>query len=91
MPIYTYLCQPCGSSFDEIRNFSEMDALASCPTCETPTRARALPTSFLVRRSTGSSRPRSLAEQLAGKGAMKPKGDGSTGILGHKCHPGCGC
>jgi putative FmdB family regulatory protein len=91
MPIYTYYCRPCESAFDEIRNFSERDDSVSCPSCATTTSSRAPTTSFFVRGSTGSNKPRSLAEQLAGRGVMKPAGDGSTGILGHKCHAGCGC
>jgi putative FmdB family regulatory protein len=90
MPIYEYLCLPCGSAFDEIRSVSDRDEPIPCPACSTPTLTRS-PPSFSVRGSVSAPGPRSLAEQLAGKGAMKPAGDGSTGILGHKCHSGCGC
>ncbi|HKP96727.1 MAG TPA: zinc ribbon domain-containing protein [Fibrobacteria bacterium] len=90
MPIYEYVCRPCGSTFEEIRRVAECDVPVPCPGCAAPT-ATQTPPSFFVRGSAGSRSPRSLAEQLAGKGAMKPAGDGSTGILGHKCHGGCGC
>lgn len=90
MPIYEYRCQHCEILFSEIRPLAESDAPADCPACATPTSLRT-PPSFFVRGSSGSRSPRSPAEQLAGRGVMKPAGDGTTGILGHKCHPGCGC
>ncbi|MDB5049895.1 MAG: Zinc ribbon domain [Fibrobacteres bacterium] len=90
MPIYEYLCRPCETPFSEIRSIADRDEPAPCPACSVPTATRT-PPSFFVRGSSGSNRPRSLAEQLAGRGVMKPAGDGSTGILGHKCHSGCGC
>ena len=90
MPIYEYICRPCKTVFEEIRSVAECDDPIACPDCATFT-ATQTPPSFFVRGSTASRRPGSLAEQLAGKGAMKPAGDGSTGILGHKCHSGCGC
>jgi putative FmdB family regulatory protein len=90
MPIYEYLCPPCETAFDEIRSIADRDEPIPCPECSRPTNLRT-PPSFFVRGCSGSGGPRSLAEQLAGRGAMKPAGDGSTGILGHKCHSGCGC
>lgn len=90
MPIYEYRCPACEILFSEIRPLAESDAPADCPACARPTSLRT-PPSFFVRGASGSRSPRSLAEQLAGRGAMKPAGDGTTGILGHKCHPGCGC
>lgn len=90
MPIYEYLCRPCETAFDEIRSVADRDEPVPCPDCATLTATRT-PPSFFVRGSSASRSPRSLAEQLAGKGAMKPAGDGSTGILGHKCHSNCGC
>lgn len=90
MPIYEYRCTPCDLLFSEIRPFSACEEPADCPVCAVPT-SQKTPPSFFVRGATSSRSPRSLAEQLAGKGVMKPKGDGTTGILGHKCHPGCGC
>lgn len=90
MPIYEYRCTPCESLFSEIRSVADRDRPAPCPACLEPTVERT-PPSFFVRASSGSRSPRSLSEQLAGRGAMKPAGDGTTGILGHKCHSGCGC
>jgi putative FmdB family regulatory protein len=90
MPIYEYVCRPCRSTFEEIRSISECETPIPCPSCALPT-ALQTPPAFFVRGSTVSRSPRSLAEQLAGRGAMKPAGDGSTGILGHKCHADCGC
>ncbi len=90
MPIYEFSCPECGIVFSEIRRFSESGNPADCPACSKPTSLRT-PPSFMVRGAPESRSPRSLAEQLAGRGAQKPAGDGTTGILGHKCHPGCGC
>jgi putative FmdB family regulatory protein len=90
MPIYEYHCPACAIEFSEIRRFAERGDPAVCPACSRPTSSRT-PPSFMVRGASGSRAPRSLAEQLAGRGARKPAGDGTTGILGHKCHPGCGC
>ena len=90
MPLYEYICRPCATVFEEIRSVADCESPVACPDCATLTSART-PPSFFVRGSGASRSPRSLAEQLAGKGAMKPAGDGSTGILGHKCHSGCGC
>ena len=90
MPLYEYVCRPCRSVFEEIRSVAECDIPVPCPRCATPTSLQT-PPSFYVRGSSVSRGPRSLAEQLAGRGVMKPAGDGSTGILGHKCHEGCGC
>ena len=90
MPLYEYFCRACDNTFEEIRSVAECERPMACPGCEEPT-ATQTPPSFFVRGSSASRGPRSLAEQLAGKGAMKPAGDGSTGILGHKCHSGCGC
>jgi|GEM_PF-396330 len=89
MALYEYLCLPCNEPFTLLRKTDLRDEPAECPTCAEMTMVRT-PPSFFTRVSV-SSRPGSLAEQLAGKGAMKPKGDGTTGILGHKCHAGCGC
>ena len=90
MPLYEYICKPCHSVFEEIRSVNDYDIPVPCPVCAIPTSAQT-PPSFFVRGSVGSRRPNSYAEQLAGKGVMKPAGDGSTGILGHKCHSNCGC
>jgi putative FmdB family regulatory protein len=89
MAIYEYLCQPCQTPFTMVRPMDRRDEPAECPLCFSTSQERTMPTFFT--RISESSRPRSFAEQLAGKGVMKPKGDGTTGILGHKCHPGCGC
>ena len=32
MPIYSYLCQHCGHSFDQFQHFTD-DALTVCPAC----------------------------------------------------------
>jgi putative FmdB family regulatory protein len=90
MPIYEYRCSPCDVRFSEIRPVSEYEDPAACPICAEPN-SQKTPPAFFVRGSSVSRSPRSLSEQLAGRGAMKPKGDGTTGILGHKCHSGCGC
>lgn len=90
MPLYEYHCQPCQMPFDAIQPTHARNNPVPCPQCDTPTAMRAAPT-FITRTSVRNSRPGSLAEQLAGKGVMKPKGDGTTGILGHQCGPGCGC
>ncbi|MEO7425923.1 MAG: zinc ribbon domain-containing protein [Fibrobacteria bacterium] len=90
MPIYEYFCRACKNTFEEIRSVADCESPIACPECAALT-ALQTPPSFFVRGSVSSRSPRSLAEQLAGRGAMKPAGDGSTGILGHKCHSDCGC
>jgi putative FmdB family regulatory protein len=89
MPIYEFRCAPCGIFFSEIRPFARSGEPADCPACALPTSERT-PPAFAVRGSVSRS-PGSLAEQLAGRGVMKPAGDGTSGILGHTCHAGCGC
>lgn len=33
MPVYEYVCSSCGSHFDKMVRFSEVDNLPECPQC----------------------------------------------------------
>ena len=51
MPIYEYACTSCGTTFEELRPMSAMDADAPCPDCRSRSRRRL---SVFASFSTGS-------------------------------------
>ncbi|MFW6125904.1 MAG: FmdB family zinc ribbon protein [Chloroflexota bacterium] len=62
MPIYEYLCPKCGCGFELRRPFSEADAPAQCPSCNTA--AKKLLSAF----SACASNTDGEASSLAGMG-----------------------
>ncbi len=52
MPLYEYLCETCGHSFEKLQSFSKADLPQECPTCGSREARRKL-SSFAV---SGGSR-----------------------------------
>jgi len=40
MPIYEYICQECGTKFEELRPLSQADKEFECPKCHKPARRK---------------------------------------------------
>lgn len=55
MPIYTYQCQKCGYSFDDMRSMADMDAPVGqpCPDCKKPAIQRVMQASNFHLKGSG--------------------------------------
>ena len=56
MPIYEYLSDACGRTFEELRSSSEADASIECPSCESRRTARKLSTFASGAGASGSAK-----------------------------------
>ncbi|HAF63014.1 MAG TPA: FmdB family transcriptional regulator [Anaerolineaceae bacterium] len=54
MPIYEYICQNCGATFDQLRSFSQADDPIACPQCAQSQSKRKL-SSFFAHNESGNS------------------------------------
>lgn len=48
MPIYEYNCKKCGTDYEQVRSFADMDKRRACPNCSSRSTQRKVSMSFAV-------------------------------------------
>lgn len=66
MPVYEYFCPTCKSRFDLLRSMGQMQDLAQCPECDTPSRKVLSVFAAVSRNAEGFDMP--LGDRFGGGG-----------------------
>lgn len=74
MPLYEYVCDACGSTFEQLRRMSEADQPAPCPQCASAQTERKMFSSFAAVGGDGAAAAGFGGGACAKPGCGAPRG-----------------